>query len=58
MMYWVCPYCKAHLDFGEKCDCNRGAQHENNINSNIEKGDNKDGWFDESCRYEGNRRNG
>lgn len=35
MMYWTCPYCKSHLDFGEKCDCknkekldcNRGALH-------------------------------
>ena len=20
-MYWTCPYCKANLDIGEKCDC-------------------------------------
>lgn len=23
MMYWVCPYCGAHLDVGEKCDCKK-----------------------------------
>ena len=21
MKYKICPYCGAHLDFGEKCDC-------------------------------------
>lgn len=21
MQYQTCPYCGAHLDFGERCDC-------------------------------------
>ena len=21
MKYWTCPYCKANLDFGERCEC-------------------------------------
>lgn len=25
MCYRVCPYCGAHLDFGEKCDCTEKA---------------------------------
>ena len=28
-MYWVCEYCGANLDFGERCDCqNREAKAE------------------------------
>ena len=30
MKYWTCPYCKANLDFGERCDCNGGALHRDN----------------------------
>lgn len=30
MKYKVCPYCGAHLDFGERCDCNGGALHRDN----------------------------
>lgn len=30
--YRVCPYCGAHLDPGEKCDCEREVQkHEQRI---------------------------
>lgn len=26
LRYTVCPYCGAHLDYGEKCDCRREAE--------------------------------
>lgn len=26
MKYWVCPYCHAHLDHGEKCDCQKDKE--------------------------------
>lgn len=30
MQYKVCPHCGSHLDFGEKCDCNKeGLPHAN-----------------------------
>ncbi len=28
MKYKVCPYCRAHLDFGEFCDCRRNERKE------------------------------
>ena len=27
--YWTCPYCGAHLDPGEKCDCTDNEKEEN-----------------------------
>lgn len=24
--YWVCPFCNAALDHGEKCDCNNNKE--------------------------------
>lgn len=41
MKYKVCPHCGAHLDFGEKCDCDRGALHDNDkLNNEKEKMEN------------------
>lgn len=28
--YRVCPHCGAHLDFGEKCDCEAAADSSGN----------------------------
>lgn len=36
MKYKTCPYCGAHLDHGELCDCNGGALRRNN---KFKKGD-------------------
>ena len=26
--YWICPLCQAHLDPGEKCDCQEQKERE------------------------------
>lgn len=48
MKYRICPYCGAHLDFGEVCDCqkgcNGGALRRNN-KIKLEK-ENQDGQHD------------
>ena len=28
MMYTICEYCGAHLDFGETCECRSDAEHD------------------------------
>lgn len=39
MKYWVCPYCHAHLDFGERCSCQdeekESLENENSQNSDM-----------------------
>lgn len=32
--YRTCPYCGAHLDPGEKCDCNETQKEDNNYVGN------------------------
>lgn len=28
MKFWTCPYCHAHLDIGERCDCQKDKEDE------------------------------
>lgn len=39
MIYYTCPICGANLDPGEKCDCNRGAQHGDDKTKNVKEND-------------------
>lgn len=40
--YWTCPYCKANLDPGERCDCRDNDADVNNYKTVYErKGDDK-----------------
>lgn len=37
MMFKKCPYCGAHLDFGEKCDCKEDVNEKTERVKNYEK---------------------
>lgn len=34
MQYKICPYCEAHLDFGECCDCQDKKERPPRCNGN------------------------
>ena len=31
--YWICPVCGAHLDWGERCDCEKGDDEQSEDNT-------------------------
>lgn len=42
MMYRTCPYCGAHLDFGESCECTSDTEQETDFSREEESEDEKE----------------